>query len=145
MRVRLCVQRKLTTKEESNDEERLLSRPAWVLDHNLANLWSEGMDEDTIPEDLRLTAGEAAKIKRLQAWAEEQVAELEQAEVEQPRPQPQLPVPVVDGSAAFVTPVSAPVSVPVVAPVRFDPAVLARVAALKAGPVCVSPATVLEM
>ena len=35
---------------EAKEEESLSTRPAWVVDHNLANLWSEGLDEDMIPD-----------------------------------------------------------------------------------------------
>jgi len=142
-------QRKLKSKKEAEEEEVLSSRPAWVLDHNLANLWADGLDEDMIPEELRLTADTVAQIKRLQVWAEERVTELE---LEQPQPQPPQPpppvqppppamaVPTVVAAAAFASP---PAPVPVV---EWDPTVLARVAALKAGPrVGPSPASVTDI
>lgn len=104
-----------------------------------------------IPEDLRLTAEALVQVKRLCQWAERQVAELEQVteEVEaQPQPQPQPSPPLVPtvAAAAFVSPplVAAAAPVPVVR--VFDPTVLERAAALKAGPrVGSSPATVLNV
>ena len=140
---------KLKRKAEGKEEERLSSRPAWVVDHNLCTLWSEGLDEEMIPEELRLTADAKAQVKRLQMWAEEQVAQVEQeqqGQQEQPLPPPPAPLPTVPtvAAAAFVSPL--PVARVPVAPMRFDPAVLAQVAALKSGPrVGPSPATVLEM
>ena len=144
-------QTKLKRKAEAKEEERLLTRPAWVLDHNLANLWSDGLEEDMIPEEVRPTADALAQVKRLCQWAERQVAELEQvteqveAPLQQPQPSPPL-VPTV-AATAFVSPppVAAAAHIPSVA-VRFDPATLAKMAALKAGPrVGLSPAAVLEM
>jgi hypothetical protein len=137
-------QTKLKRKAEAKEEEHLSSRPAWVLDHNLCRLWSEGLEEDMIPENLRLTADAMAQVKQLCRWAEGQVAQLEQG-VEQPQPQPQPPptVPTV-AAAAFVS----PLPVAPVPRVQFiaDSATLAKVAALKVGPrVGPSPATVLEM
>ena len=78
------------SKKEAQAEEDLSSRPAWVLDHNLANLWADGLNEDTIPEQLRLTADTILQIKRLQEWVEAQVAEKEQ-EQEQRQPPPLRP------------------------------------------------------
>ena len=40
---------------EAEAEDLLSSRPTWVVDHNLADLWKDGLSEDMIPEDLRLT------------------------------------------------------------------------------------------
>jgi hypothetical protein len=153
----VCVQRKLTSKEETEEETEeetyLSSRPAWVVDHNLCNLWSEGLDEESIPKEVRLTADALAQIGRLQAWAAVQVAELRKAGERQqsqprsqpPQPQPQPRVPVVDATAA-VSPVPALSGWPMVAPFQFDPAVIARREALKAAPrVGASPATVLDM
>jgi hypothetical protein len=149
----VLLQRKLKSKEEGNMEKGLSFRPAWVLDHNLAKLWSEGMKESMIPEDLQLTTAEAVKILRLQAWAEERVEELEleqrQPPPPPPQPQPSPPMPTV-AATAFMSPMPvAPVAAARAdAPVGFvfDGAALARAAALKAGPrVGISPATVLEM
>ena len=65
-------QTKLKRKAEAKEEERLSSRPAWVVDHNLCHLWSEGMDESMIPEELRLSADVLGQLQRLCQWAEEQ-------------------------------------------------------------------------
>ena len=142
-------QTKLKRKADGEEEKLLSSRPAWVVDHNLCHLWSKGLDESMIPEELRLSADAMAQVQRLCQWAEQQVAELEQADEQAPLPPPPPPPPLVPtvAAAAFVSPshVAAPVPDPVV-PVRFDPAVLAQVAALKSGPrVGPSPATVLDM
>ena len=91
-------QTKLKRKAEAKEEERLCNRPAWVLDHNLANLWEEGLEEDIIPEEYRLTSNAAAQVKRLCMWAERQVALLEQERQKQARPPlapPTLPSPLV--------------------------------------------------
>ena len=137
------MKRKAEAEEE--EEERLSNRPAWVLDNNLCYLWSEwALSEDTIPEEVRLTAEAVAQVQRLCQWAKGQVAQLE-LELEQEQQPPQQPVAVT--AVAFATPVPRAAAPPVpVVPVRFDPDVLAQVAALKAGPrVGPSPATVLEM
>ena len=124
------------------------------LDNNLCYLWQEwGLDENGIPESLRLTADALAQIARLQAWAERQVGQLAQAKEQplslprsQPPPPPQPRVPVVDAAPA-VSPVAAPARpMWAVPPPPVDPAAIARAAVLKAGPrVGVSPTTVLEM
>ena len=105
----LCdSQTKLKRKAEGEavEEERLSCRPAWVVDHNLCHLWSKGMDESMLPKELRLTPEALAQIKRLQLWAEEQVAQLEQeqGQQEQPLPPPPAPLPTVPtiAAAAFV-------------------------------------------
>ena len=66
--------------EAEAEAELLSSRPAWVVDHNLAPLWMKGLSEDMIPEELRLTPEAAAQLKRLCQWAERQVAELEKTQ-----------------------------------------------------------------
>ena len=90
----VCVQRKLTSKEETNEEDVLSSRPAWVIDHNLCHLWSEwGLDEEGIFR--RTSASRRTRWRRSLACRcglrRGQVAELEQAgEQQQPHPpQPQ--------------------------------------------------------
>ena len=74
-------QTKLKRKADGEEEERVFSRPAWVLDHNLCDLWSKGLEENMIPEDLRLTAEALAQVKQLCQWAERQVGHV--AEMEQ--------------------------------------------------------------
>lgn len=95
------------SKKEAN-EEKVSSRPTWVLDHNLCHLWQDwGLDEEGIPESLRLTVDAQAQIARLLAWAAQTVDQLAQDQLaqakEQPQPQPcsqppplQPLVPVVD-------------------------------------------------
>ena len=123
------------------EAEGLSSRPAWVVDHNLANLWKDGLSEDMIPEDLRLSPAEMAKLERLREWAAVETAALEEA-AQPPAPLTAPPPPPVVAAAAWEDAVLVPPATPRV----FDPAALAQAAALKAGPrVGVSPDTVLAL
>ena len=119
----------------------LSSRPAWVVDHNLASLWMKGLSEDMIPEELRLSPTEMAKLERLREWAADKAEETAQA--------PALPL------QALTTPPPPPVAVAsranlissgAATPFVFDPAALAQAVALKVGPrVGGSPDTVLPL
>ena len=65
--------------EAETEAELLSSRPAWVVDHNLASLWMKGLSEDMIPEELRLSPTEMAKLERLREWAADKAEETAQA------------------------------------------------------------------
>ena len=65
--------------EAETPAELLSSRPAWVVDHNLASLWMKGLSEDMIPEELRLSPTEMAKLERLREWAADKAEETAQA------------------------------------------------------------------
>ena len=128
--------------EAEAEADLLSSRPAWVVDHNLASLWMKGLSEDMIPLELRLSPAEMAKLERLREWAAGKAEETAQAAA--------LPL------EALTTPLPPPVAVAAAAhslvargvgtPFVFDPAALAQAAALKAGPrVGGSPDTVLTL
>ena len=50
--------------------KRLSTRPAWVIDNCTFDLFQIGMENEDLPEDLRLDAGMEAHLLRLRAWAE---------------------------------------------------------------------------
>jgi hypothetical protein len=54
--------------------KRLSTRPAWVIDHSTFDLFQIGMENEDLPEDLRLDAAMEDHILRLRAWAEKEVA-----------------------------------------------------------------------
>jgi hypothetical protein len=54
--------------------KRLSTRPAWVIDNFTFDLFQIGMENDDLPEDLRLDAATEAHLIRLREWAEKEVA-----------------------------------------------------------------------
>jgi hypothetical protein len=54
--------------------KRLSTRPAWVIDNFTFDLFNIGMENDDLPEDLRLDAAMEEHLLRLRAWAEKEVA-----------------------------------------------------------------------
>ena len=55
--------------------KRLSTRPAWVIDNCTFDLFQIGMENEDLPEDLRLDAAMEDHILRLRAWAEKEVAQ----------------------------------------------------------------------
>ena len=118
--------------EEYGDE---LGWPVWVICDSTFRLWRTGGHP---PPEFRLSPAAAAEVARLKAWAKEH-EEQEEEEAAWPKPttrqqhgkrppsqlqlQPQQPP---------QPPQMPPVTVEALHPTQFDPAVLARVAAIQA-------------
>ena len=62
------AQRKKRQAEQDEDDD-LVSMPAWVIDHNTHNLWQLGVDESMMPKDVVPSAASTAQIFRLREWA----------------------------------------------------------------------------
>ena len=110
----LAWQKKRKGPGEADDESD--DYPAWVLSPRLFDLYLAGKKP---PAEVQLSAKAAKEVKRLKAWALAQDPRAAPApEQLQPPPPPPMPPPI----AVTALPVPAG---------QFDPAVLARVAAIK--------------
>ena len=134
-------------QEDLEDIEAVTTRPAWVVDHNTYKLWEQGLDESMMPADIVFSEETAEQVKRMLAWAAARVAELDDARLQpqaappQPPPQPSQE----EGPRVRGTEGPSLALLPRLPPAAFDGAVLARAAALAAGPrVGVSPTSVMQ-
>ena len=110
----LAWQKKRKGPGEADDESD--DYPVWVLSPRLFDLYLAGKKP---PAEVQLSAKAAKEVKRLKAWALAQDPRAAPAP-EQPQPTPPPPMPPPIAVTALPIPAGS-----------FDPAVLARVAAIK--------------
>ena len=94
------------------ETESLSTRPPWVIDQNLANMWKDGLSEDEIPESIRLSPATIDELVRLREWAAQEVALQETVER------------LTAGPAALETPLPPPAAAARISSIMFTPFVL---------------------
>ena len=116
----------LIRQKRSRKADDKTSLPPWVVCTNSFELW---LKDTELPVQLQLTSAAATQIKNIREWAALERAEAEAEEEAEEELVPQSPEDLAGAMGGGWVPL--PVPKPVI-PTVFDPAVLARVATIKA-------------